>query len=141
MTRKYYAKINSNNEVIKVVVGDETFLDTFIDDSPGKWLECCKRTHAGVYFDPETQRPAADQSKAFRKNFPRIGDTYDASRDAFVFKQPYPSWFLMNLLVTGILLLIHQDLLLLPQNMFGMKKHIKQTTLKGGILLHLTKKL
>ena len=92
MTRKYYAKINSNNEVINVLVGDETFLDTFIDDSPGKWLECCKRTHAGVYFDPETQRPAADQSKAFRKNFPRIGDTYDASRDAFVFKQPYSSW-------------------------------------------------
>tara|TARA_B100000085_G_scaffold88411_1_gene79829 strand:- start:698 stop:1114 length:417 start_codon:yes stop_codon:yes gene_type:complete len=92
MTRKYYAKINSNNEVINVLVGDETFLDTFVDDSPGKWLECCKRTHAGVYFDPETQRPAADQSKAFRKNFPRIGDTYDASRDAFVFKQPYPSW-------------------------------------------------
>ena len=30
----------------------------------------------------------------FRKNYGRVGDTYDETRDAFISPKPYPSWTL-----------------------------------------------
>lgn len=94
MERKYFAKLNDNNEVINVVVGNADFLTTFVDDTPGKWLECDKNTQYGIHWNRETHTMSEDQSKAFRKNFPSVGDTYDPSRDAFIKKKPYPSWIL-----------------------------------------------
>ena len=34
----YYAKIE-NNIVTKVIVAEADFFDTFVDDTPGQWLE------------------------------------------------------------------------------------------------------
>ena len=43
---------------------------------------------------------SSDQSKAFRKNFPGRGFTYNSDIDGFVAPKPYPSWVLNN--TTGI---------------------------------------
>ena len=60
--------------------------------------QACKRTsyntRGGVYYDPETNEPSADQSKAFRKNYASIGYTYDEQRDAFIPPKPFNSWIL-----------------------------------------------
>lgn len=51
-------------------------------------------TRGGVHYNPETNEPSADQSKAFRKNYAGLGYTYDAGRDAFIPPKPYNSWVL-----------------------------------------------
>ena len=70
----YYAKVN-NGIVEKVIVAEASFFDTFIDDSPGKWIE-------------------TSNDSSIRKNYAGIGDTYDLTRDAFIKPQPYASWTL-----------------------------------------------
>lgn len=70
------------------------------DDLPGNWEEYygAKRTsyntRGGVYYDSNTNEPAQDQSKAFRKNYAGIGYTYDSVRDAFIPPKPFASWIL-----------------------------------------------
>jgi len=54
----------------------------------------CDNTRNGIYYEPNSDIPSPDQSKAFRKNFASIGYTYDKDRDAFIPPQPYPSWTL-----------------------------------------------
>ena len=61
-----YAKVN-NGIVEKVVVAEADFFDSFVDSSPGEWIE----TTTG-----------------------NIGYTYDSVRDAFVPPKPYASWIL-----------------------------------------------
>ena len=60
--------------------------------------QACKRTsyntRAGVYYDPNTNEPGADQSKAFRKNYAGIGYTYNPQLDAFIAPRPFESWSL-----------------------------------------------
>lgn len=51
-------------------------------------------TRGGVHYNPETNEPSADQSKALRKNYAGLGYTYDAGRDAFIPPKPYNSWVL-----------------------------------------------
>ena len=93
----HFAKLDENNVVIFVTVGR--------DEDNGKEAELSARTgdvykqtsyntRGGVYYDPNTNEPAADQSKAFRKNYAGLGYTYDAGRDAFIPPQPFPSWVL-----------------------------------------------
>ena len=93
----HFAKLDSNNIVTFVTVGRQ--------EDDGKEQELCDRTgdtyrqtsyntKGGIHYDPETNDPSADQSKAFRKNYAGIGYTYDETRDAFIPTKPYPSWVL-----------------------------------------------
>ena len=44
----YYAKLDSNNVVIKVMVSDSDYMNNkFVDDSPGFWIETSD-TGAGI---------------------------------------------------------------------------------------------
>jgi len=70
----HYAKV-SNTLVTQVIVAEAEFFDTFVDSSPGEWVQT-------FYSGP------------IRKNYAGIGFTYDATRDAFIAPQPYPSWTL-----------------------------------------------
>jgi len=96
----HYAFLNMQNIVTEVIVGkDETDGPTNWEIHYGNFREqVCKRTSyntkGGVYYDPATGEPGADQSKAFRKNYAGIGYTYDHSRDAFITPKPYESWIL-----------------------------------------------
>lgn len=71
---KYWAKV-VDGLVVNVIVANDDFFNTFVDDSPGTWLE-------------------TKMDGSIRKNYAGIGHTYDQGRDAFYEPQPYPSWTL-----------------------------------------------
>lgn len=80
----HFAKI-LNNEVVQVIVAEPEFFDTFVDSTPGEWLQCSYNTVGGEHLLG---------GKPLRKNFPGVGYSYDQERDAFIPPQPYPSWTL-----------------------------------------------
>ncbi len=80
----HYAKI-VNNIVIQVIVAEAEYFDTFVDTSPGEWIQTSYNTYGGVHTEGGTP---------LRKNFAGIGFTYDSVRDAFYAPQPFPSWVL-----------------------------------------------
>jgi len=87
----HFAKVE-NGIVTQVIVAEPEFFDTFVDSSPGQWIQTSYNTRGGVHYSPETGEP--DGGVALRKNYAGIGYTYDAARDAFIPPQPYPSWVL-----------------------------------------------
>jgi len=89
----HFAKV-SNGIVTKVIVAEADFFNNFVDDSPGKWIQTSYNTRGGVHYQPNTNEPSEDQSKALRKNYAGIGYTYDSTRDAFIPPQPFNSWTL-----------------------------------------------
>jgi hypothetical protein len=89
----HFAKV-VDGKVAKVIVAEAEFFDTFVDDSPGRWVQTSYNTRGGVHYDPETGEPSADQTKALRKNYAGKGYDYDATRDAFIPPQPFASWTL-----------------------------------------------
>lgn len=89
----HFAKV-TDGIVTQVIVAEPEFFDTFVDSSPGQWLQTSYNTRGGVHYNPETGEPSTDQSKALRKNYAGIGYSYDAQRDAFIPPKPYPSWTL-----------------------------------------------
>lgn len=80
----HYAKV-LDGKVVEVLVAEAEFFDTFIDKSPGRWIQTSYNTRAGVHLLGGTP---------LRKNFAGVGYTYDVDRDAFIPPQPYPSWTL-----------------------------------------------
>ena len=89
----HFAKVN--NEIVeKVIVAELEFFDTFVDSSPGQWIQTSYNTRGGVHYEPNSETPSEDQSKALRKNYAGVGFTYDAARDAFIPPKPYASWLL-----------------------------------------------
>ena len=89
----HYAKVQ-NNLVTTVIVAEAEFFNTFVDTSPGEWIQTSYNTRGGVHYDPTTGQASADQSKALRKNYAGIGYTYNNVLDAFIAPQPFASWIL-----------------------------------------------
>jgi len=80
----HFAKVN-NGIVEQVIVAEPEFFDTFVDSSPGQWIQTSYNTRGGVHTLGGTP---------LRKNYAGIGYTYDAQRDAFIPPKPYNSWTL-----------------------------------------------
>ena len=91
----HYAKV-LEGIVETVIVAESEFFNTFVDDSPGKWIQTSYNTRGGVHYEPNSNTPSSDQSKALRKNYAAVGYTYDKTRDAFIPPQQFPSWTLNN---------------------------------------------
>ena len=89
----HFAKV-SNGIVTRVIVAEADFFNNFVDDSPGQWIQTSYNTRGGVHYQPNTNEPSEDQSKALRKNYAGIGYTYDTTRDAFIPPKPFNSWTL-----------------------------------------------
>ena len=89
----HYAKV-TNGKVVKVIVAEASFFDNFVDDSPGSWIKTSYNTRGGVHYQPDSNIPSEDQSKALRGNYAGIGYIYDSSLDAFYPPQPFNSWTL-----------------------------------------------
>ena len=70
----YFAKVE-NNIVTKVIVAEQEFFDTFVDTSPGEWLQ-------------------TSDNGTIRKNYAGVGYIYDRVRDAFIPPKPFESWIL-----------------------------------------------
>lgn len=79
----HYAKVN-NGIVEQVIVAEPEFFQTFVDSSPGEWIQTSYNTRGG-------QHP---EGRPLRKNYAGIGFTYDRTRDAFIPPKPYASWVL-----------------------------------------------
>jgi hypothetical protein len=80
----HYAKVN-NNIVEQVIVAEPEFFETFVDSSPGQWIQTSYNTKGGVHLLGGTP---------LRKNYAGIGHTYDSTLDAFYAPKPYASWTL-----------------------------------------------
>lgn len=101
----HFAKLDKFNNVIFVTRGRQ--------EDDGKEIELSERTgdtykqtsyntRAGIYYDPETNKPSANQLKAFRKNYASIGYMYDKYRDAFIPPKEFNSWVLDEFSCTWI---------------------------------------
>ena len=93
----HFAKLDENKVVIFVTVGaehDDGKEDELFQRTGDVYKQTSYNTRGGVYYTPNTNEPDPDQSKAYRKNYAGLGYTYDATRDAFIPPQPYPSWVL-----------------------------------------------
>lgn len=90
----HYAHINEQNIVDQVIVAEQDFINTGLVGDPSKWIQTSYNTRAGIHYQPDTNEPSEDQSKALRKNYAGIGYTYDSVRDAFIPQKPYESWVL-----------------------------------------------
>jgi hypothetical protein len=80
----HFAKVN-NGIVEQVIVAEPEFFNTFVDSSPGQWIQTSYNTHGGVHTLGGTP---------LRKNYAGIGYSYDAQRDAFIPPKPFASWVL-----------------------------------------------
>lgn len=80
----HYAKV-VNNSVVQVIVAEEDFFETFVDTSPGEWIQTSYNTFGGVHNKG---------GEPLRKNFSGIGFSYDKELDAFIPPKPYNSWVL-----------------------------------------------
>ena len=80
----HYAKV-TDGKVTQVIVAEADFFDTFVDSSPGEWIQTSYNTHGGQHTLGGTP---------LRKNYAGIGYSYDRTKDAFIPPQPYASWTL-----------------------------------------------
>jgi hypothetical protein len=87
----HYAKIE-DDIVTKVIVAETEFFNDFVDSSPGEWVQTSYNTRGGVHYQPDSDNPSDDQSKALHKNFAGVGYHYDGT--GFYAPKPYNSWTL-----------------------------------------------
>ena len=79
----HFAKV-SDGIVTQVIVAEPEFFNTFVDSSPGEWIQTSYNTIGG-------QHP---NNTPLRMNYAGVGFTYDRTRDAFIPPKPFPSWVL-----------------------------------------------
>ena len=87
----HYAKI-VDGVVVQVIVAEPDFFTSFVDTSPGEWIQTSYNTRGGIHYLSDRITPSPDQSKSLRKNFAGIGSTYDEEQDVFIPCKPYASW-------------------------------------------------
>ena len=80
----HFAKV-LDGIVTKVIVAEPEFFETFIDSSPGTWIQTSYNTYGGEHKLGGTP---------LRKNYAGIGFAYDHIKDAFIPPKPFASWLL-----------------------------------------------
>lgn len=84
----HFAKV-LDGKVVQVIVAEQEFFKTFIDSSPGQWIQTSYNTRGGIHYGQDGQ---PDNGVALRANYAGIGHIYDAINDIFYEPQPFPSW-------------------------------------------------
>lgn len=80
----HFAKV-VDGKVTQVIVAEPEFFDTFVDSTPGEWIQTSYNTYGGVHTQGGTP---------LRKNYAGVGYTYDRDLDAFIPPKPFASWIL-----------------------------------------------
>ena len=73
----HFAKV-VDGKVTQVIVAEPEFFETFVDSSPGTWIQTSYNTHGN-------QHP---EGRPLRGNYAGIGYTYDATNDVFYAPKP-----------------------------------------------------
>ena len=83
----HFAELDADNNVLRVIVvhNDELLVDGV--ESEAKGVEFCQSLFGGEWKQ-------TSYNGNIRKNYAGIGMTYDVTRDAFMFPQPFESWTL-----------------------------------------------
>jgi len=89
----HYAKV-VDGKVTQVIVAEADFFKTFVDTSPGSWIQTSYNTRGNKHYNPTTGVEDTATTPALRGNYAGIGYIYDATHDVFYAPQPYPSWTL-----------------------------------------------
>ena len=106
----YFAKIGLNNKVIDVIsIKDDVCLDAdgneneqigkeFCESLTGwpLWVQCSYNTRDGIHYQPNSDTPSEDQSKALRKNMPCKGYEWNEDLDAFIRPKPPEGSYIFN---------------------------------------------
>jgi hypothetical protein len=82
----HFAKV-TDGKVTQVIVAEKEFFDTYVDSTPGEWIQTSYNTQGGKHTQGGTP---------LRGNYAGIGYTYDRTNDVFYAPQPYASWVLNN---------------------------------------------
>ena len=87
----HFAKV-VDGKVSQVIVAEPDFFNTFVDSSPGQWIQTSYNTRGNVHYLPNSNEPSGGE--ALRGNYAGIGYTYDAVNDVFYAPKPFNSWTL-----------------------------------------------
>ena len=80
----HFAKV-LDGKVTQVIVAEPDFFNTFVDTSPGAWIQTSYNTHGNQHTNGGTP---------LRGNYAGIGYTYDTQNDVFYAPKPFASWIL-----------------------------------------------
>jgi hypothetical protein len=80
----HFAKV-TDGKVTKVIVAEQEFFDTFVDTSPGEWIQTSYNTYGNQHTQGGTP---------LRGNYAGVGYTYDKTNDVFYEPKPYASWIM-----------------------------------------------
>jgi hypothetical protein len=78
----HFAKV-VDGKVTQVIVAEPDFFNTFVDTSPGSWIQTSYNTIGGQHTQGGTP---------LRGNYAGINYTYDAQNDVFYAPKPFASW-------------------------------------------------
>jgi hypothetical protein len=78
----HFAKV-TDGKVTQVIVAEKEFFNTYVDSTPGEWIQTSYNTQGGKHLLGGTP---------LRGNYAGIGYTYDRTNDVFYPAQPFPSW-------------------------------------------------
>ena len=84
----HYAKV-LDGKVVQVIVAEADFFNTFVDTTPGTYIQTSYNTRGGIHYGQNGQ---PDGGIALRANYAGIGYTYNLTNDVFYAPQPYSSW-------------------------------------------------
>ena len=86
----HFAKV-TDGKVTQVIVAEKEFFDTYVDSTPGEWIQTSYNTRGGVHYGQDGN---PDGGVALRGNYAGIGYTYDRENDVFYAPQPGADWVL-----------------------------------------------
>jgi len=81
----HFAEIDNDNNVLRVIVAEQDFIDSGALGDPNKWIQTSYNTVGGIHTRGGTP---------LRKNYASTGYKYDKELDAFIPPKPYASWIL-----------------------------------------------
>lgn len=81
----HFAEIDSNGNVLRVIVAEQDFIDSGAVGNPSNWIQTSCNTQAAIH---------KLGGIPLRKNYAGIGYTYDKVLDAFIPPKPFNSWIL-----------------------------------------------
>ena len=86
----HFAKV-TDGKVTQVIVAEKEFFDTYVDNTPGEFIQTSYNTRGGVHYGQDGQ---PDGGVALRGNYAGIGYIYDRANDVFYAPQPGADWVL-----------------------------------------------